>query len=71
MLNQNVAGIERQVHRFFRNGTTYAIGRGYSAKTKAPKVLNNYDWFSGMTALEFLGQIGRYARVNTMLAKER
>ncbi|KAI9278277.1 hypothetical protein BDA99DRAFT_473370 [Phascolomyces articulosus] len=70
ILEQNVAGIERQVHRFFKNGTAYALGRGYSAETKTPKVLNNYSWFSGMTALEFLGDVGRYARVNTMLAKE-
>ncbi|KAI7883541.1 putative tyrosine-tRNA ligase [Lichtheimia hyalospora FSU 10163] len=70
VLEQNVAGIERQIHRFFENGTTYAARHGYSSATKPPKVLNNYDWFSGMSALEFLGDVGRYARVNTMLGKE-
>lgn len=71
VLEQNVAGIERQIHRFFENGTTYAARHGYPSATKPPKVLNNYDWFSGMSALEFLGDVGRYARVNTMLGKER
>ncbi|KAI8147148.1 hypothetical protein BJV82DRAFT_643130 [Fennellomyces sp. T-0311] len=70
VLEKNVAGIEHQVHRFFKNGAAYAQKRGYDAQTKTPKVLNNYTWFSGMTALEFLGDVGRYARVNTMLAKE-
>lgn len=71
MLATNVAGIESQIHRFFKNGTTYARQRGYDGNERTPKVLNNYDWFSSMTALDFLSDIGRYARVNTMLAKER
>ncbi|CEI92781.1 Putative Tyrosyl-tRNA synthetase [Rhizopus microsporus] len=70
VLATNVAGIESQIHRFFKNGTTYARQRGYDGNERTPKVLNNYDWFSSMTALDFLSDIGRYARVNTMLAKE-
>ncbi|KAI8376135.1 tyrosine-tRNA ligase [Radiomyces spectabilis] len=70
VLSQNIAGIEKQVHRFFANGAAYAERRGFNYETRTPKVLNNYDWFSNMTALEFLGDVGRYARVNTMLAKE-
>lgn len=66
----NIAGIDNQIHRFFANGTSYAGRRGFSQIEVKPKVLNNYDWFSKMTALDFLGDIGRFARVNTMLAKE-
>ncbi|KAG1150175.1 hypothetical protein G6F37_011263 [Rhizopus arrhizus] len=69
-LEINVRGIESQIHRFFQNGASYANRRGFSDTCQIPKVLNNYDWFSSMTALEFLSDIGRFARVNTMLAKE-
>ncbi|KAI8062341.1 tyrosine-tRNA ligase [Gilbertella persicaria] len=71
VLQVNVAGIEGQIHRFFKNGASYAQRRGFDSKElAAPKVLNNYSWFSSMTAIDFLSKIGRYARVNTMLAKE-
>ncbi|KAI8060724.1 tyrosine-tRNA ligase [Gongronella butleri] len=77
VLEANVAGIEAQIHRFFANGASYAKRRGYvdtdahdGTAMQVPKVLNNYTWFHGMSALDFLGNVGRYARVNTMLAKE-
>ncbi|KAG0171064.1 tyrosyl-tRNA synthetase [Apophysomyces sp. BC1034] len=70
VLEHNIQGIEQQIHRFFNHGAAYAERRGFSGDYKTPKVLNNYSWFSNMTALDFLGDIGRYARVNTMLAKE-
>jgi tyrosyl-tRNA synthetase len=71
ILKENVDGIESQIHRFFKNGASYAEKRGFQSQSYlTPKVLNNYSWFSSMTALDFLGSVGRYARVNTMLAKE-
>ncbi|WCJ40282.1 Tyrosine--tRNA ligase [Euphorbia peplus] len=33
-------------------------------------VLNNYDWWKDVKLLDFLKQVGRYARVGTMIAKE-
>jgi tyrosyl-tRNA synthetase len=72
VLDKNVAGIEHQVHRFFHHGLLYAQRRQKCLDTTiaTPKVLNNFTWFNGMTALDFLGSVGRYARVNSMLAKE-
>ncbi|CAO3638864.1 unnamed protein product [Cunninghamella blakesleeana] len=73
VLLKNVNGIEKQVHRFFSNGIKYAQRKktGKEDDTyKTPKVLNNYDWISQMSTLDFLGSVGRYARVNSMLAKE-
>ncbi|KAI8078771.1 tyrosine-tRNA ligase [Halteromyces radiatus] len=70
VLDKNVAGIDQQIHRFFHHGALYAQRRGYDHVQLKPKVLNNYTWFSNMTALDFLGSVGRYARINTMLAKE-
>ncbi|KAI9254647.1 tyrosine-tRNA ligase [Sporodiniella umbellata] len=69
-LSINIAGINQQIHRFFSHGASYAGRRGFSQNQVEPKVLNNYEWFSKMSALDFLGDIGRYARVNSMLAKE-
>ncbi|GJZ08139.1 tyrosine--tRNA ligase, chloroplastic/mitochondrial [Tanacetum coccineum] len=34
------------------------------------KVLNNYDWWKDVKLLDFLRDVGRYARVNTMMNKE-
>ncbi|KAM0043665.1 putative tyrosine--tRNA ligase [Helianthus debilis subsp. tardiflorus] len=33
-------------------------------------VLNNYDWWKDVKLLDFLRDVGRYARVNTMMSKE-
>jgi|UniRef100_A0A2N9HAP2 tyrosyl-tRNA synthetase len=33
-------------------------------------VLNNYDWWKEVKLLDFLKNVGRYARVGTMMAKE-
>jgi tyrosyl-tRNA synthetase len=33
-------------------------------------VLNNLDWFGPMSFLDFLRDIGKYARVGQMLAKD-
>ncbi|KAL7316483.1 tyrosyl-tRNA synthetase [Mucor circinelloides] len=71
VLKVNVAGIESQIHRFFKNGAAYAKRHGFDQTDHlTPKVLNNYSWFSSMTAIDFLSSVGRFARVNTMLAKE-
>mmetsp|Transcript_9285 Transcript_9285/g.16391 ORF Transcript_9285/g.16391 Transcript_9285/m.16391 type:complete len:518 (+) Transcript_9285:3-1556(+) len=34
------------------------------------KVLNNLDWFGPMSLLSFLREVGKFARVGTMIAKE-
>ncbi|KAJ2960118.1 hypothetical protein NQZ79_g4477 [Umbelopsis isabellina] len=72
-LQTNVDHITRQIHRFFANGSSYAMKRGWlTARSEqcTPKVVNNADWLKGMGALEFLGDVGRYARVSQMLARE-
>jgi tyrosyl-tRNA synthetase len=33
-------------------------------------VLNNYDWWKEFSMLDFLRDVGKYARVGTMMAKE-
>jgi tyrosyl-tRNA synthetase len=34
-------------------------------------VVNNYDWFKDISFLGFLRDVGKLARVNTMLARDR
>ncbi|OIT35851.1 tyrosine--trna ligase, chloroplasticmitochondrial [Nicotiana attenuata] len=34
------------------------------------KILNNYDWWKDVKFLDFLRNVGRYARVGTMMSKE-
>jgi len=35
-----------------------------------PAILNNLDWFGGMGFLEFLREVGKFARVNVMLSRD-
>ncbi|KAL3675124.1 hypothetical protein R1sor_025072 [Riccia sorocarpa] len=35
-----------------------------------PVIMNNYDWWKDFSLLEFLRDVGKYARVGTMMAKE-
>ncbi|KLT42856.1 hypothetical protein CC85DRAFT_285199 [Cutaneotrichosporon oleaginosum] len=69
-LATNVAGITAQVHRFFERGTAYASKRGFSPGDGDVRVVNNYDWFRGVGFLEFLRDVGKFARVNTMLSRD-
>jgi tyrosyl-tRNA synthetase len=34
------------------------------------QVLNNYDWYANMTFLGFLREVGKFARMGTMLNKD-
>lgn len=81
-LEGNVRGITGQVERFFERGLSYADKRGYGSSTKASgsgsgsgrgtvEVVNNLDWTKGLGMLEFLRTVGKVARVNIMLSRDR
>jgi tyrosyl-tRNA synthetase len=59
-LRANVAGIEAQMRKFldFDAGPSQAI------------LVNNHDWMSRFSYIDFLRDIGKNAPVNVMLAKE-
>ncbi|MEQ6377822.1 tyrosine--tRNA ligase [Bacillaceae bacterium S4-13-56] len=42
----------------------------FSDKENGAKLVNNYDWLSGMRVIEFLRDVGKHFGVNYMLAKE-
>ncbi|KAF9433600.1 tyrosyl-tRNA synthetase [Entomortierella beljakovae] len=71
-LAKNVAGIDAQFQQFFKRGRDYAEKRGYSIQGTGGhvKVVNNKTWFGKLSALDFLGDVGRYARVGTMIARD-
>jgi len=59
-LRANVAGIEKQMRRFldFERGDMPAV------------LVNNFDWMSKFSYLEFLRDIGKHFPVNVMMAKD-
>jgi tyrosyl-tRNA synthetase len=59
-LRANVAGIEKQMRRFldFERGDMPAL------------LVNNFDWMSKFSYLEFLRDIGKHFPVNVMMAKD-
>ncbi|KAJ2084216.1 tyrosyl-tRNA synthetase [Coemansia sp. RSA 988] len=72
-LAHNISGIEAQLQRFFARGAEYAAGRVQGLDTamlQEVQVLRNGDWYSGMGVLEFLGSVGRHARIGTMMARD-
>ena len=59
-LNQNVAAIERQVSAILDS----------NGKGPAVKVINNYDWLSNLSLIDFMRDVGKFFRLGPMLGKE-
>lgn len=59
-LARNVAGLERQMRRFL----------DFDAGPRAALLVNNHDWMSRFSYLEFLRDVGKHVPVNVMLSKE-
>ncbi len=60
-LNKNVAGIKATLERFLSfdgDGPTSAV------------MVNNYDWFKGISFLDFIRDAGKHITVNYMMAKD-
>ena len=63
------------MNRFFERGLAYAEKRGYGQKQDGGgggvEVVNNLDWTKGLGMLDFLRTVGKVARVNIMLSRDR
>lgn len=71
-LEANVASITSQAHRFFRNASKYASKRlQLSQNLSSPTILNNIEWYRGMGILEFFRTVGKHAKVNVMIGRDR
>ena len=61
ILNKNVEGIKKQLQHFLDFNAT---------STNAAVMVNNYDWFKGISFLEFIRDAGKHITVNYMMAKD-
>ncbi len=72
VLDRNVVAIEAQVRAFFDRGMSYAKRRGVDVQRAGPrKILNNLSWTKDVTLLDFLRTVGKCAKVQTMLSRDR
>jgi tyrosyl-tRNA synthetase len=61
VLDKNVAGVKQQLSKFldFNSDTS-----------NAAEMVNNYDWFSNISFLDFIRDTGKHISVNYMMAKD-
>lgn len=59
-LQHNVNCVQGQLEKFL----------DFNAKDNPAKLVNNYDWFKGMSFLEFIRDVGKHISVNYMMAKD-
>ena len=60
-LQKNVDGIRKQLGKF--------LDFDMASETK-PLIVNNYDWFKGMSFIDFLRDTGKHITVNYMMSKD-
>jgi tyrosyl-tRNA synthetase len=61
VLNKNVEGIKKQLAKFLDFE---------SVAPNAAVMVNNYDWFKGISFLDFIRDAGKHITVNYMMAKD-
>lgn len=59
-LQHNVDCVQGQLEKFL----------DFNAKDNPAQLVNNYDWFKGMSFLEFIRDVGKHISVNYMMAKD-
>jgi tyrosyl-tRNA synthetase len=59
-LNINVACVKAQLEKFL----------DFESSTNSAEMVNNYDWFQGLSFLDFIRDVGKHISVNYMLAKD-
>lgn len=61
ILNKNQAGVKKQLEKFLDFD---------ASKPNAAVMVNNYDWFKGISFLQFIREVGKHITVNYMMAKD-
>ncbi|EGD73451.1 tyrosyl-tRNA synthetase [Salpingoeca rosetta] len=80
-LDANIAGITEVLHRILDNAQQYEASTEPTAQKSASataatgaapsvKVVNNAEWYDEWRVIDFIADIGRHFRVNSMLAKD-
>mmetsp|Transcript_2699 Transcript_2699/g.8177 ORF Transcript_2699/g.8177 Transcript_2699/m.8177 type:complete len:473 (-) Transcript_2699:1901-3319(-) len=67
LIQENLAGITKNIRQILKASPA---DDSSSSKCADALVLNNYDWVGKFSFLDFLRDVGKYARVGTMLAKD-
>lgn len=71
-LAENVASITSQAQEFLSNASKYASKRvNVSSRIPPVKVVNNQAWYEGVGVLDFLRDVGKHAKVNVMITRDR
>jgi tyrosyl-tRNA synthetase len=60
VLNHNLACQKKQLEKFL----------DFNCGENSAEIVNNYDWFKGISFLEFIRDTGKYITVNYMMAKD-
>ena len=60
LVRDNVSSLKKVLEKFL----------DFTHPTAAPIIVNNYDWFTEMNAVEFLRDIGKQFRIGQMMGKE-
>lgn len=60
-LQKNITGVRGQLEKFLDFDET---------KPNAAVMVNNYDWFKGISFIQFLREAGKFITVNYMMAKD-
>ncbi|OIV91983.1 hypothetical protein TanjilG_06611 [Lupinus angustifolius] len=68
-LERNAAGISNTIIRILGRAQNQNLDDGYDGDDSVV-VFNNYDWWKEFSLLDFFTNVGKYARVGTMMAKE-
>jgi len=61
ILQHNIKGIQQQLEKYINFDQTMSNGA---------LLVNNYDWFKGISFIHFLRDVGKYITVNYMMAKD-
>jgi len=61
VLQKNQEGVRKQLEQFLDFD---------AAKSNAAVMVNNYDWFKGISFLDFIRDVGKHITVNYMMAKD-
>lgn len=67
---KNTAGIAAMLSALLSVPDQSSSGDGGAPPPHPPLLLNNLDWLGGMGLLTFLRDVGKFARVGSMVAKE-
>ena len=61
VLNKNIAGVQAQLEKFLDFD---------QSKPNSAELVNNYDWFKGISFLDFIRDTGKHITVNYMMSKD-